>query len=131
MIVERLEELLDTARKAREQAYSPYSRFPVGAALLTSDGEIFAGCNVENLSFGLTVCAERTALCSAVAAGKRQFSGTVVVTDTPEPATPCGACRQALYEFSPDLWIVTANLQGQQRVYRLSELLPDAFQTKI
>lgn len=129
--MERLEELLDTARKAREQAYSPYSRFPVGAALLTSDGEIFAGCNVENLSFGLTVCAERTALCSAVAAGKRQFSGMVVVTDTPEPATPCGACRQALYEFSPDLWIVTANLQGQQRVYRLSELLPDAFQTKI
>lgn len=129
--MERLEELLDIARKAREQAYSPYSRFPVGVALLTSDGEIFAGCNVENLSFGLTVCAERTALCSAVAAGKRQFSGMVVVTDTPEPATPCGACRQALYEFSPDLWIVTANLQGQQRVYRLSELLPDAFQTKI
>jgi len=131
MIVERLEELLAIARKAREQAYCPYSRFPVGAALLTSDGEIFAGCNVENLSFGLTVCAERTALCSAVAAGKRQFSGMVVVTDTPEPATPCGACRQALYEFSPDLWLVTANLQGQQRVYRLSELLPDAFQTKI
>jgi len=129
--VERLEELLDSARKAREQAYTPYSCFPVGAALLTSDGEIFAGCNVENLSFGLTVCAERTALCSAVAAGKRQFSGMVVVTDTPEPATPCGACRQALYEFSPDLWIVTANLQGQQRVYRLSELLPDAFQAKI
>ena len=129
--MERLEELLAIARKAREQAYCPFSRFPVGAALLTSDGEIFAGCNVENLSFGLTVCAERTALCSAVAAGKRQFSGMVVVTDTPEPATPCGACRQALYEFSPNLWLVTANLQGQQRVYRLSELLPDAFQTKI
>ncbi|MBS3887246.1 MAG: cytidine deaminase [Dethiobacter sp.] len=129
--MEMLEELLASARKAWEQAYCPYSRFPVGAALLTSDGEIFIGCNVENLSFGLTVCAERTALCSAVAAGKRQFSGMVVVTDTQEPETPCGACRQALYEFSPNLWIVTANLQGQQRVYRLCELLPAAFQAKI
>ncbi|MBT9143145.1 MAG: Cytidine deaminase [Dehalococcoidia bacterium] len=129
--MEMLKELLDSARKAREQAYCPYSRFPVGAALLTSDNEIFAGCNVENLSFGLTVCAERTALFSAVAAGKRQFSGMVLLTDTPEPVTPCGACRQALYEFSPNLWIVTANLHGQQRVYRLCQLLPDAFLAKI
>jgi len=129
--VEMFAELLGSARRAREQAYCPYSHFAVGAALLTSDGEIFAGCNVENLSFGLTVCAERTALYSAVSAGKRQFSGLVLVTDTPEPVTPCGACRQALYEFSPNLWIVTANLLGEQRVYRLSELLPDAFSAKI
>lgn len=129
--MEKLEQLLDSARQARERAYCPYSRFPVGAALLAEDGAIFVGCNVENISFGLTVCAERTALYSAVVAGKRQFSGMALVADAPEPVTPCGACRQAIYEFSPNLWLVTANLQGQQRVYRLGELLPAAFQVKL
>jgi cytidine deaminase len=103
----------------------------VGAALLTEDGEIFQGSNIENLSFGLTVCAERVATFSAVAVGKRKFTGLALVTDTPEPVTPCGACRQVLHEFSPDLWIVAANLKGQQRMFRLQELLPDAFTAEI
>lgn len=123
--------LLDRAREARELAYSPYSRFSVGAAVLAEDGQIFTGCNVENISFGLTVCAERVAVFSAVAAGLRNFTGLALVTDTPEPVTPCGACRQVLHEFAPDLWIVTANLQGQQRVFRLQELLPDVFSAEL
>jgi cytidine deaminase len=125
--MDRFEQLIERARQARELAYSPYSRFAVGAAVLTEDGEIYDGANVENVSFGLTVCAERVAIFSAVAAGKRKFTGLAVVTDTPEPATPCGACRQVMYEFSPELWVLTANLTGQQRMFRLPELLPAVF----
>lgn len=126
-----IEKLMEKAREAREAAYTPYSRFPVGAALLAEDGEIFQGANIENLSFGLTVCAERVAAFTAVAAGRQKFTGLALVTDTPEPATPCGACRQVLHEFSPDLWIVSANLHGQQRMFRLQELLPDAFTAEL
>lgn len=122
-----LSRLLEKAREARELAYAPYSRFPVGVALLTEDGEIFSGCNVENVSYGLTVCAERVAAYAAIACGTRKFSGLALVADTPQPPTPCGACRQVLYEFAPDLWIIAANLQGQQRMFRLAELLPEAF----
>lgn len=122
-----IDELLAAARETRELAYAPYSRFLVGAALLTEDGEVFTGCNVENLSFGLTLCAERVALFSAVAAGKRKFTGLALITDTPTPVTPCGSCRQVLYEFSPDLWIIAANLHGEQKMFRLQDLLPDAF----
>jgi cytidine deaminase len=125
--MDMFERLIECARQARELAYSPYSRFAVGAALLTADEEIFTGVNVENVSFGLTVCAERVAVFSAVAAGSQTFTGLALVTDTPEPVTPCGACRQVLYEFAPDLWIVTANLHGQQRMFRLPELLPAVF----
>lgn len=121
--------LLDNARQARELAYAPYSRFAVGAAVFTADGRIFSGCNIENASFSMTVCAERTAVFAAVAAGCREFVGLALVADTPEPAMPCGACRQVLTEFAPDLWIITitANLAGRQKLFRLRELLPEAF----
>ena len=119
---EMVKQLIERARLARESAYAPYSHFSVGAALLAADGEVYHGSNVENLSFGLTVCAERVALFSAVAAGKRDFTGLALVTDTPEPVTPCGACRQVLHEFAPNLWVVTANLRGQHKMFNLREL---------
>jgi len=119
--------LLDCAREARTAAYVPYSGFAVGAALLTAGGQVFRGCNIENVSYGLTVCAERVALFAAVAAGEREFTALAVVTDSAAPATPCGACRQVLYEFAPDLQVLLANLQGRQKKFRLKELLPEAF----
>ncbi len=119
--------LLDCAGEARTKAYVPYSGFAVGAALKACDGQVFRGCNVENVSYGLTVCAERVALFAAVAAGVREFTSLAVVTDAPEPAAPCGACRQVLYEFAPDLQVMLANLQGRQKKFSLKELLPEAF----
>lgn len=116
--------LLDAARLAREQAYAPYSRFAVGAALRTKSGRIFTGCNVENLSFGLTICAERSAVFSAVAAGERDFAALAVVADSREPVTPCGACRQVLAEFAPALPVCSANLQGTVFESSIAELLP-------
>ena len=106
------------------RAYAPYSKFHVGAVLVGKDGRTFAGCNVENISFGLTICAERNAVFAAVAAGCREFSKIVIVADTEEPASPCGACRQVLAEFDPDLDIVLANFRGKNLNFRLSELLP-------
>ena len=106
------------------RAYAPYSRFHVGAVLVGKDGRIFAGCNVENISFGLTICAERNAVFAAVAAGCREFERIVVVADTAVPASPCGACRQVLAEFNPDLEVVLANFRGLSETFRLSELLP-------
>ncbi|MBS4030194.1 MAG: cytidine deaminase [Clostridiales bacterium] len=131
MIEETVRKLIESARAARESAYAPYSRFSVGAALMADDGDVYQGSNVENLSFGLTVCAERVALFSAVAAGKRDFTGLALVTDTPEPVTPCGACRQVLHEFAPDLWVVSANLRGQHKLFTLRELLPYSFDTDL
>lgn len=125
--MEDFAELLDCAREARAAAYAPYSGFAVGAALQVASGQVFCGCNVENASYGLTVCAERVALFTAVAAGVREFAALAVVADSPEPATPCGACRQVLYEFAPDLQVILANLQGRQKKMRLRELLPEAF----
>ncbi len=106
------------------RAYAPYSKFLVGAVLVGKDGRIFAGCNVENISFGLTICAERNAVFAAVAAGCREFEKIVIVADTEVPASPCGACRQVLAEFDPDLEIVLANFRGQTEMFRLSKLLP-------
>jgi cytidine deaminase len=131
MIDETVKKLIESALVARESAYAPYSLFYVGAALLTADGEVYHGSNVENLSFGLTVCAERVALFSAVAAGKRDFTGLALVTDTPEPVTPCGACRQVLHEFAPDLWVASANLRAQHKLFTLRELLPYSFDTDL
>ena len=119
--------LLAIAAAARSRAYAPYSRFAVGAALLTGEGAVFTGANIENASYGLTVCAERVALWNAIQAGHHRFSRLAVVADCSPPPTPCGACRQVLHEFSPAMWIVCAGLNGQKRIFRLSELLPEAF----
>jgi len=116
--------LLDYAQAARAQAYAPYSQFAVGAALLGRSGRVFTGCNVENLSFGLTICAERNAVFAAVAAGERDFTQIAIVADSKTPVTPCGACRQVLAEFCPELEICCANLAGERFEAKLSELLP-------
>jgi cytidine deaminase len=117
-------ELVAQAIEVAGRAYAPYSRFQVGAVLVGKDGRTFAGCNVENISYGLTICGERNAVFAAVAAGGREFSKIVIVADTEEPASPCGACRQVLAEFNPDLEIVLANFRGKSLNFRLSELLP-------
>lgn len=119
-------QLITKAIEVAGRAYAPYSKFHVGAALVSSDGTIFCGCNVENISYGLTVCAERNAVFAAVAAGHRDFSKVVVVADTAEPPSPCGACRQVLAEFNPDLEVVLANFHGKVERFRLGELLPRA-----
>jgi cytidine deaminase len=119
--------LIEAARQARAQAYAPYSNFQVGAAVLTSDGEIFSGCNIENTSFGATICAERVAIFQAVAAGRRHFTALAVIADTLEPVPPCGLCRQVLAEFSPNCQVLMANLKGEWRLALLHELLPLSF----
>jgi cytidine deaminase len=118
------QQLVTQAREVAGRAYAPYSRFYVGAVLVGKDGRIFAGCNVENISFGLTICAERNAVFAAVAAGCREFARIVIVADTAVPASPCGACRQVLAEFNPDLEVVLATFRGLSETFRLSELLP-------
>jgi cytidine deaminase len=118
--------LIEAARNAQSRAYAPYSRFRVGAALQAVDGSIFSGCNVENASYGLTICAERAAICAAVSAGAQRFRRAVVVSDVDPPAAPCGACRQVLAEFGLDLAIEGIG-PGRTLRWRLSELLPAAF----
>jgi cytidine deaminase len=118
--------LIAAAREAREKAYAPYSHFKVGAALRTKSGRIYGGCNVENLSFGLTICAERAAVFAAIAAGEIGFEAIAVVADSVQPVTPCGACRQVLAEFSSDLKICSANLQDERYETTIGELLPRA-----
>ena len=122
------EKLLNLARAAREAAYAPYSGFRVGAALLTPRGLAYKGCNVENASFGLTVCAERVALFKAVSEGERDFAALAVTAGAEEYCVPCGACLQALAEFNPRLLILMGNLRGEYLGRRLTELLPLAFQ---
>jgi cytidine deaminase len=118
--------LISAARSAQSRAYAPYSHFKVGAALEATDGTVFLGCNVENASFGLTICAERAAICAAVSAGAQQFRRAVVVSDVDPPAAPCGACRQVLAEFGLDLPIEGVGPKQTLR-WRLSDLLPAAF----
>ncbi|MGA0094193.1 MAG: cytidine deaminase [Chthoniobacterales bacterium] len=118
------QQLVTQAIAVAGQAYAPYSRFHVGAVLVGRDGRTFAGCNVENISFGLTICAERNAVFAAVAAGCREFAKIVIVADTEVPASPCGACRQVLAEFEPDLEVVLSTFRGKSEMFRLSELLP-------
>ncbi|MBL8984895.1 MAG: cytidine deaminase [Gemmatimonadales bacterium] len=110
----------------RDRAYAPYSKFRVGAAIEADDGRVFTGCNVENASYGLTICAERAAVVQAVGAGVRRFRRVVVVTESEPPAAPCGACRQVLWEFGPDL-VVEAVGPRSRKQWRMSELLPDGF----
>jgi cytidine deaminase len=123
-----LELLLESARAAREHAYAPFSGFAVGAAVADERGRIYAGCNVENRSFGLALCAERAAVAAAVAAGAHRLSAVAVVTDTEPPSVPCGLCRETLAEFGDgELPIHLANLAGSRRRYRLAELFPEPF----
>ena len=120
------DQLADEAWQAREAAYAPCSRFAVGAALLGAAGRIHRGCNVENASLGLTVCAERTAIFRAVAEGEREFAALVICAEANEPVPPCGACCQVIAEFAPDLPILMATRHAR-RTARLSELLPSPF----
>ena len=118
--------LVAAATKVRNNAHAPYSRFRVGAALLLPDGAIAVGCNVENASFGLSVCAERNAVAAALAAGFDTFHALAVVSESSPPATPCGACRQVLSEFG-DFTVILANTANEQAVTSVAELLPEAF----
>lgn len=120
-------DLAAAARDAASRAYAPYSRFAVGAAVRTASGRVFTGCNVENASYGLTICAERNAVFQAAAAGEREIVAVAVWTPTATPTAPCGACRQVLNEFGPDMEVVCA-CEGPERIQaRLPELLPRAF----
>jgi len=119
--------LVEEARKAMEAAFAPYSGYKVGAALLCRDGRIFTGCNVEFATYGATVCAERTALCKAVSEGARDFTHLAVISSGEGVCTPCGICRQCLYEFSRDLVVLCADARGEYEEHKISELLPFGF----
>lgn len=116
--------LIDAASDARRLAYAPYSGFQVGAALATSAGKIYTGCNVENVSLGLTICAERSAIATAIAQGDKDFVAIAVVTAGKKPAVPCGACRQVMAEFNPSMKIIAATGDGKVQEFDLAELLP-------
>ena len=116
--------LVKTASEVRLAAHAPYSKFCVGAALLTKSGNVFVGCNVENISLRLTICAEQPAVAAAVAAGETDFVAIAVVADSKEPAMPCGACRQVLAEFNPSIEITSSTVDGRTETVSLSELLP-------
>ena len=120
-------DLIEAAKKARENALAPFSNFKVGAALETADGKVYAGCNIENASYGLTVCAERVAIWKALSEGERAFSQIVVAADTDELTPPCGACRQIIWEFCGDVPVTLTNLRDKSETVKMSELLPRAF----
>jgi cytidine deaminase len=119
--------LIDAALAARENAFAPYSKFQVGAAIEDSDGRIHTGCNVENATFGLTICAERVAIFKAISEGVRKFRRVAVATDSEVLTPPCGACRQILWEFCGDVDIILVNPRGKTETYRLKELFPKPF----
>ncbi len=123
-------DLIAAATAVREQAFAPYSRFKVGAAVRGASGRIHTGCNVESASFGLTCCAERVAVFKAVSEGERAIVAVAVVTDVSPPAAPCGACRQVLFEFGREMNVVRANLSGMRIDAVMSDLLPDGFDGK-
>ncbi len=122
-----IQELILQARNAREKAYAPYSKFKVGAALLTGTGKIYNGGNVENSSYGLSICAERVAILKAVSAGELKLKLMVIYTDTEELTSPCGACRQVLSEFNPKLEVILVNKKGEMKALNLEKLLPEPF----
>ena len=121
-------ELIEAARQARTSAYAPYSGFTVGAAVRTRSGKVFTGVNVENISLGLTMCAERVCIGAAVAAGEREFTGLAITSGSDQPAVPCGACRQVIAEFNPALQIASTAGNGSVEHFGLGELLPRAHQ---
>ncbi len=120
------QKLIDTARAYRERAYDKYSHFKVGAAVLTKSGRIYGGCNIENSSYPVTNCAERTAIFKAVSEGEREFEAIAIIADTDRPCSPCGACRQVMAEFHIPT-VIMANLKGDVKTVSLGELLPYAF----
>lgn len=122
-----INELIKTAREVQKNAYSPYSKFKVGAVLLTKENKVFSGVNVENASFGLTVCAERIAVFKAVSEGEREFAALVIVGSGEDYIYPCGACLQVIAEFSPEIKIIAANEKGEYQEFTLRELLPQFF----
>lgn len=125
------EELIQKAKEARELAYAPYSNFSVGAAVLTSSGNVYTGCNIENAAYPATCCAERTAIFSAIANGEQQFSALAVAANTEKPVSPCGSCRQVMSEFfEPNTPVTMANLKGDSITFSISELLPLSFGAK-
>ena len=124
---DRRAELIAAAETAAQKAHVPYSNFPVGAALLTRDGQIISGCNVENASYPAGICAERTAIVKAVSEGHTDFLAIAVTGQTDEPITPCGICRQTIREFAPDLLIICSNKKGSTRDFTLPDLLPFSF----
>jgi len=119
--------LIGAAREARINAYAPYSRFAVGAAALGADGKVYTGCNVENAAYGLTNCAERTAMFKAVSEGNRKFRAVAIYADTDQFCSPCGACRQVMSEFGRDLFVIQADNNGQYIINTIEELLPGVF----
>ncbi len=125
-----MDPLIEAAIAARLNAHAPYSHFLVGAALETADGRVYPGVNVESASYGLTMCAERTAVFSAVAQGATTFIRIAVATDVPNPAPPCGACRQIMWDLCGDIEVIITNLHGFHRTFRLSQLYPDPFDDK-
>jgi cytidine deaminase len=125
---ERAERLIDAATASRGNAVSNRSGFAVGAAIEADDGRIFGGCNIENSTYGLTVCAERVAIWKALSEGIRKFRAVAVVTDADTPTPPCGACRQILWEFAGDVPVVSATVRGARKIYRMADLLPEPFE---
>jgi len=117
-------ELTAAAARARKNAYAPYSKFTVGAALLSKEGKVFVGSNVENISFGLTICAERSAVAAAVVSGHRDLDAIAILADSKKPVLPCGACRQVLAEFNPSMKIFAATTDGEVEEFSLKDLLP-------
>lgn len=123
----KIKKLIKQARLAKKRAYCSYSKFKVGAAVLTSKGKIYVGCNIENSSYGLSVCAERVAIFNAIANGERKIVALCLVNDSPEWISPCGACRQVIYEFGKDVLVIMCNRKGKVKKEVISSLLPDAF----
>jgi cytidine deaminase len=126
-----VDRLVAAARKARENAVADFSHFKVGAALETDTGEIVTGCNIENASYGLTICAERVAIFKALSEGKRSFTRIAVVAETPSPTPPCGACRQIIWEFCGDVPVVIANLNEVTATLQMKDLLPLPFDKRL
>ncbi|WP_107838042.1 cytidine deaminase [Metasolibacillus meyeri] len=123
--------LMEQSKVAREKAYVPYSKFPVGAALLAEDGTVYLGCNIENAAYSMANCAERTAIFKAVSEGVKKFKGIAIVADTDKPCSPCGACRQVMSEFfAPEMPVYLTNLKGDVQETTVGELLPGAFTTE-
>jgi cytidine deaminase len=125
--VSETETLISAARQARENAHAPYSNFRVGAALRATSGRIFGGCNIENASYGLTVCAERVAIFKAMSEGERNFSALAVVTDAEKLTPPCGACRQLIWEFCGDIPVTLSNLAGKTETVQMRDIFPKPF----